>query len=64
VVPRVIGLKLKKAKKRIRARQCRVGKVVKKHSSFRLVGRVIKQRPAPGRRLRRGAKVNLTVGKR
>jgi beta-lactam-binding protein with PASTA domain len=60
----VIGLKLAKAKKRIRARHCGVGKVTKKHASLRLRGRVLRQRPAPGRRLRRGGKVNLTVGKR
>jgi beta-lactam-binding protein with PASTA domain len=63
-VPKVVGLKLGKAKARIRARHCRVGTIARKHASPRLRGRVIRQRPAAGRTLRKGAKVNLTVGKR
>jgi beta-lactam-binding protein with PASTA domain len=63
-VPKVVGLKLARAKKRIRARHCRVGKITRKHASPRLRGRVIRQRPKAGRTLRNGARVNLTVGKR
>jgi beta-lactam-binding protein with PASTA domain len=59
----VVGLKLKKAKARIRRRHCRVGKITRKTSSLRKKGRVLAQRPRAGRTLRRGAKVNLKVGK-
>jgi hypothetical protein len=62
-VPRVIGLKLAKAKTRIRARHCRVGKLTRKFSSKRKKGRVIAQRPRRGKTLRRNSKINLTVGK-
>jgi len=58
----VVGLKLAKAKKRIRARHCRVGAITRKVSSQAKRGRVLSQRPKPGRTLRRGAKVNLKVG--
>jgi beta-lactam-binding protein with PASTA domain len=60
----VIGKPLGKAKARIRKAHCRVGKITRRHASARLRGRVIAQRPAPGKRLRNGARVNLTVGKR
>jgi beta-lactam-binding protein with PASTA domain len=63
-VPKVIHLKLKKAKARIRRRHCRVGKITRRHSSLRLKGRVIKQRPKASRRKRpNGFKVRLVVGK-
>jgi len=62
-VPRVVGLKLAKAKARIRARHCRVGRVTRKFSSARKKGKVLKQRPKAGKTLARNAKVNLTVGK-
>jgi beta-lactam-binding protein with PASTA domain len=56
-------MKLAKAKARIRARHCRVGRVTKKFSSLRKRGRVLSQSPKAGRVLPRGAKVNLKVGK-
>jgi beta-lactam-binding protein with PASTA domain len=62
-VPKVVGLKLVKAKKRIRARHCSVGKITRKTSSLAKKGRVLSQRPKPGKTLRRGAKVSLKVGK-
>jgi beta-lactam-binding protein with PASTA domain len=57
-------MKLAKAKARIRARHCRVGRITRKHSSRRLVGRVLSQSPKAGKVLRAGARVNLKVGKR
>jgi beta-lactam-binding protein with PASTA domain len=60
----VVGKPLGKAKSRIRKAHCRVGRITRKHASARLRGRVIAQRPAAGKRLRNGARVNLTVGKR
>jgi peptide/nickel transport system substrate-binding protein len=62
VVPRVTGLTLGRAKSRIRAKHCGVGRVRRVHS--RRVGRVLKQSPRPGARKPRGAKVSLTVGRR
>jgi peptide/nickel transport system substrate-binding protein len=62
VVPRVIGMTLGRAKARIRARHCGVGRVRRVHSNR--VGRVLRQSPRPGARKPRGAKVNLTVGRR
>jgi hypothetical protein len=62
-VPRVVGLKLKKAKARIKKAHCRVGKVRKASSPAKKKGKVIKQSPKPGKKLKNGGKVNLTVGK-
>jgi beta-lactam-binding protein with PASTA domain len=59
----VVGKTLAKAKTRIRAAHCKVGKVTRKASSSRLKGKVIKQSPRAGRRFANGHKVNVTVGK-
>jgi uncharacterized delta-60 repeat protein len=60
VVPRVVGAKLARARIRIRRSHCSVGRVRRVRSSgTRSV--VIRQSPRPGRRLRRGAPVNLVV---
>jgi beta-lactam-binding protein with PASTA domain len=59
----VVGLKLAKAKTRIRKRHCRVGKITRKTSSQAKRGRVLSQKPKAGRTLRAGARVNLKVGK-
>jgi hypothetical protein len=62
IVPRVLGLRLGAAKRKIRQRHCSVGRVRRAHS--RRVGRVIGQRPRPGAIKRRGYPVALTVGRR
>jgi peptide/nickel transport system substrate-binding protein len=62
VVPRVIGLRLARARTRIRARHCSVGRIRRARS--RRVGRVIGQSPRPGTVRARGAKVRLVVGRR
>lgn len=60
VVPRVTGKTLAAAKRALKARSCRAGKV--RHvASGRKKGRVVAQKPRPGRHLRHGAKVRLTV---
>jgi len=59
----VVGQRLRKAKTRIRRAHCRVGAVRRASSTLKKKGRVLRQRPAAGKRLRRGARVNLTVGK-
>jgi hypothetical protein len=62
VVPRVVGLRLQKAKKRIAKAHCRTGKVSRKPSPLRKKGRVLAQRPTARMKLKQGAKVKLTVG--
>jgi beta-lactam-binding protein with PASTA domain len=58
----VIGLTLSRARVRIRARHCSVGRIRRARS--RRVGRVIGQSPRPGVVRRRGFPVNLVVGRR
>ena len=62
-VPNVIGKTFSKAKVRILGAHCRVGKVTRKRSSAKRKGRVLSERPKPGTRLAKGARVALTVGK-
>lgn len=63
VVPKVVGKSLANARAAITRAHCRVGSITRRHSSARKRGKVVGQSPAAGRRLRNGAKVNLTVGK-
>jgi beta-lactam-binding protein with PASTA domain len=63
VVPKVVGLALPRASTKIRKAHCTVGKITRKHAATSKRGRVIAQSPAPGRKLKNHAKVNLTVGK-
>ena len=62
-VPKVVGLKLAKAKAKIVRAHCKVGKVRKKSSSRRKKGKVIAQKPKAGKTLAAGSRVALTVGK-
>jgi beta-lactam-binding protein with PASTA domain len=62
VVPGVIGLKLAKAKAKIRAKKCSVGRIRTARSGR--VGRVIGQSPKAGKIKSRGYPVKLVVGKR
>jgi beta-lactam-binding protein with PASTA domain len=62
VVPRLIGLRLAKAKSKILRAHCRVGRIRRLRS--RLVGRVIGQSPHAGARKSRGFRVTLLVGRR
>jgi beta-lactam-binding protein with PASTA domain len=62
-VPRVVGQKLVKARRKIAHAHCRIGKIAKKRSSLAKKGRVLAQSPKAGRTLRNGARINLTVGK-
>ena len=61
-VPRVIGLRLATARKRIGRAHCRVGRVRRARS--RRVGRVLSQSPKAGSVRPRGTKVKLVVGRR
>jgi beta-lactam-binding protein with PASTA domain len=62
VVPRVVGLKLTKATARIRRAHGKVGRVKRVRS--KRVGRVLGQKPRAGKKLTRGGRVNLVVGRR
>jgi uncharacterized repeat protein (TIGR01451 family) len=62
-VPKVLGLKLARAKAKLRKAHCRAGKVRKQFSSRRKKGKVVAQKPKAGRRLHAGAKVQLWIGK-
>ncbi len=63
IVPKVVGLTLKKAKKKLVKAHCRAGKVKKASSAANKKGKVIKQSPKARKKLKYGGKVNLTVGK-
>jgi beta-lactam-binding protein with PASTA domain len=58
----VIGLRLAKAKAKLRKAHCGIGLVRRAHSTK--IGRVIRQSPKPGAVKRRGFKVRLVVGRR
>jgi len=61
-VPRVIGLRLATARKRIGRAHCRVGRVRRARSGR--VGRVLSQSPKAGTVRARGTRVKLVVGRR
>jgi hypothetical protein len=62
VVPKVVGLRLAAAKRKIRRRHCTTGRVRRARS--KQVGRVTRQSPRPGSVKRRGYPVTLVVGRR
>ena len=64
-MPKLRGLTLAKAKAKLRKAHCKLGKVTKKASPAAQKGKVIgqKPKPMPGRKLKNGVKVNVTVGK-
>jgi Tol biopolymer transport system component len=61
-VPKVVGLRLTTARKRIRRAHCSVGRVRRVRSTRR--GRVLAQFPRAGTRGPRGTRVRLVVGRR
>ena len=63
VVPNVRGKKLGAASSAIKTRHCKLGKVKYLKSTRKQKGKVIRQTPAPGKRLGSNAKVNLWLGK-
>lgn len=60
-VPQLRGKKLKAAKKRARKANCRIGKVKKLGEATAKTGKVVKQRPKPGKILAPGAKINVSL---
>jgi beta-lactam-binding protein with PASTA domain len=61
-VPKVVGLRLATARKRIRRARCSVGRVRRVRSTRR--NRVLAQFPRAGTRGPRGTRVRLVVGRR
>jgi beta-lactam-binding protein with PASTA domain len=61
VVPRVVGLPVVSARIYVQAGGCRVGHVIRVGSVVVQRRRVLSQRPAAGRRLPAGARVDLVV---
>jgi V8-like Glu-specific endopeptidase len=63
IVPRLKGRTLAAARAALARGSCRLGKVTRAYSGTVRVGRIAVQRPAAGRRLARGAKVNVVVSR-
>lgn len=61
-VPRVVGLRLGEARRRLRRAHCSVGRIRRSRSGR--PGRVVAQRPRAGTEGRRGYPVRLVVGRR
>ena len=61
-VPKLRGRKLRAAKKSIRKVGCSVGKVRRRNGVTAKTGKVVKQRPKPGRVLPPRTKVNVKLG--
>ena len=62
-VPRLKGEKLKAAKKRIKAADCKLGKVTKEGTAGKSA-KVVKQKPAVGTTRPAGSKINVVLGGR
>jgi hypothetical protein len=63
VVPKLKGKRLDAAKHALTSAHCRPGKITRAYSDAIKRGRVISQRPKPGKHSRAGARVNLLVSK-
>ena len=64
VVPRTIGLTLRRAKTRLRSRHCAAGTILRAHVRRSLRGRVVAQHPRAGSVKRQGFRVRLVIGRR
>jgi hypothetical protein len=62
VVPKLEGKKLKASKKKLKAGDCKLGKVKKLKGVTVKTGKVKKQSPKPGKILAPGSKVNVKLG--
>jgi hypothetical protein len=64
VVPRLKGRRLRKARRMLKAANCALGRVRRRKARRRKVGRVVAQRPRPGRVRPPGTEVRVVVGRR
>jgi len=62
VVPKLVGKKLKAAKKKIRKADCKLGKIKKRGDATAKTGKIVKQKPKPGKLLAPGAKLSIVLG--
>jgi len=62
-VPSLNGESIKAARSTLKARDCSAGKITYSFSAEVNEGQVISSNPNPNKRLKHGAKVNLTVSK-
>jgi hypothetical protein len=63
VVPNVKGKTLAQARRLLASKRCALGRVAKAYSQTVTKGRVISQRPAAGRRLPRGTRVQVKLSR-
>ncbi|HST68547.1 MAG TPA: IPT/TIG domain-containing protein [Solirubrobacterales bacterium] len=63
VVPSIKNKTLKVAKRQLRNRDCKLGRVKKVEASAKKEGKILKQTPRPGKILAPGARVRVNVGK-
>jgi len=63
IVPKVVGLKLARARTQIRARRCSLGHIRRVRSTKARAGRVVAQSPRSGTVRRNGFPVTLVVGR-
>jgi subtilisin family serine protease len=63
VVPNVVGKKLRAARAKISARHCKLGRLGYLKSSAKRKGKVVRESPAPGKRLGNSAKIRLWLGR-
>jgi hypothetical protein len=61
IVPQLRGSKLRAARKKLRAANCAIGAIAIRGGATARTGRVVRQRPKPGRALEVGAKVALAL---
>ena len=62
LVPKLVGKTVKKAKRKLKQANCKLGDVKKAPSSKADKGLIVKQKPKPGTRKPAGAKVKVKVG--
>lgn len=61
VVPNLAGKKLKKAKRRLKSADCKLGQVKRKGDTTAKTGKVVKQKPKAGKQLPPGTKITVTL---
>lgn len=62
-VPKLRGLTLSAARKKLTRANCKLGAVTRKYSARVKSGRIISQRPTAGKKLARGAKVSVALSR-
>jgi serine/threonine-protein kinase len=63
IVPKLRGKTLRVARHALTRAHCKVGVITKKYSTAVMKGRVVSQKPKPGRHQRVGAKVDMALSR-